>query len=120
MKIIVNLNTILLPSTRFDFSAHIDGDEPDDDGRMIVGWGRTKREAVEELFDALDEREDAEAARLAQEAFDKEEISVIEVTPRGITFIYDPKDGLTMDERIKKAEDDFDSPYDVSMLFRHD
>lgn len=57
MKIIVNQNSVLLPTNRFDFSAHLDGDEPDDDGRMMVGWGKTQREAVEELFDMLDERE---------------------------------------------------------------
>lgn len=57
MKIIVNRNTILLPSNRFDFSAHVDGHEPDDDGRMMVGWGKTEREAVEELLNILDERE---------------------------------------------------------------
>ena len=57
MKIIVNQNSVLLPSNQFDYSAHLDGDEPDDDGNMNMGWGKTEREAVEELFNILDESE---------------------------------------------------------------
>lgn len=57
MKIIVNQNSVLLPSNQFDYSAHFDGDEPDDDGNMKMGWGKTEREAVEELFNILDESE---------------------------------------------------------------
>ncbi len=57
MKIIVNQNSVLLPSNQFDYSAHLDGDEPDDDGNMKMGWGKTEREAVEELFNILDESE---------------------------------------------------------------
>jgi hypothetical protein len=57
MKIIVNQNSVLLPSNQFDYFAHLDGDEPDDDGNMKMGWGKTEREAVEELFNILDESE---------------------------------------------------------------
>ncbi|NBW16637.1 MAG: hypothetical protein EBR82_52540 [Caulobacteraceae bacterium] len=78
MKIIVNQNSVLLPTNRFDYSAHIDGDEPDDDGRMLVGWGKTQREAVEELFNALDEAFDEKAAREAQRLFDEAEKAEIE------------------------------------------
>ena len=55
MKIIVNQNTIPLPTHRFDYSAHLDCDEPDDDGRMVVGWGKSEKEAVESLFQLLEE-----------------------------------------------------------------
>ena len=57
MKIIVNQNSVLLPSNRFEYSAYLDNDEPDDDGNMNVAWGPTERDAVMELFDILDERE---------------------------------------------------------------
>jgi len=35
-----------IPIRQFDWSAWYDGDEPNDDGQMKMGYGRTKDEAV--------------------------------------------------------------------------
>lgn len=44
----------------FDWQAYFDGDEPSDDGQMMIGHGETERDAVSSLFDADDERKDAQ------------------------------------------------------------
>lgn len=42
-----------IPSRAFDWCATYDGDEPDDDGNMLAGYGKTPAEAVRELEAAL-------------------------------------------------------------------
>jgi hypothetical protein len=38
-----------IPDRQFDWSAHYDGDERNDDGQMMVGYGQTKEEAIIDL-----------------------------------------------------------------------
>lgn len=40
-----------IPTSAFDWLAHYDGDEPNDDGQMVYGSGRTEAEAVLDLID---------------------------------------------------------------------
>lgn len=42
-----------VPSDKFDWQAVFDDDEPDDDGRMMVGHGATEAEAIDELIDVF-------------------------------------------------------------------
>ena len=50
-----------IPDRQFDWSAHYDGDEPNDDGQMMVGYGKTKEEAIIDLARLFAERaEEAE------------------------------------------------------------
>ena len=39
-----------IPIRQFDWQAHFDGDEPNDNGSMRVGHGRTEAEAVNDLI----------------------------------------------------------------------
>ena len=38
-----------IPIRQFDWSAHWDGDEPNDDGHMHIGYGVTETEAIADL-----------------------------------------------------------------------
>ena len=38
-----------IPDRRFDWCATFDDDEPDDDGNMTAGYGKTPEEAVHDL-----------------------------------------------------------------------
>ncbi|CAB4202915.1 hypothetical protein UFOVP1623_13 [uncultured Caudovirales phage] len=38
-----------------DWQAHFDGDEPNDEGQMLVGIGATEQEAINDLLDAVEE-----------------------------------------------------------------
>lgn len=38
-----------IPIRSMDWQAHYDGDEPNDDGQMLVGNGATEQEAIEDL-----------------------------------------------------------------------
>ena len=40
-----------IPIRQFDWQAHYDGDEPDDDGHMKVGNGATEAEAIDDLVE---------------------------------------------------------------------
>ena len=40
-----------IPTRRFDYAAYYDGDEPNDNGSMAHGSGRTAPEAVLDLLD---------------------------------------------------------------------
>jgi hypothetical protein len=39
-----------IPLRQFDWCAHYDGDEPDDDGNMNCGYGKTEQEAIDDLL----------------------------------------------------------------------
>lgn len=43
-----------IPIRTFDYQATWDGDEPDDDGRMIAGHGRTPLDAIVDLLDSTE------------------------------------------------------------------
>ena len=40
-----------IPTRAFDYCATYDGDEPNDNGNMATGWGKTKDEAIADLLD---------------------------------------------------------------------
>ena len=44
-----------IPIRRFDWMASRDGDEPNDDGQMTVGFGATKAEAIADLIEQIRE-----------------------------------------------------------------
>lgn len=44
-----------IPQRQFDWSAWRDGDEPNDDGQMTVGYGRTEQEAIDDLKMLIEE-----------------------------------------------------------------
>jgi hypothetical protein len=48
-KIITNYWAKPIPDRQFDWSAWCDGDEPNDNGQMMVGYGRTEAEAIADL-----------------------------------------------------------------------
>lgn len=39
-----------IPPRNFDWTATRDNDEPDDDGHMMQGWGRTEQDAIDDLI----------------------------------------------------------------------
>jgi hypothetical protein len=45
-KIVTNYWAKPIPDRRFDWSAWRDGDEPNDNGQMRIGYGRTEAEAI--------------------------------------------------------------------------
>ena len=49
----VNLSFIYppIPIRQFDWVASFDNDEPDDDGNMICGYGKTRADALNDLLD---------------------------------------------------------------------
>lgn len=47
-----------IPSRAFDYCAHFDDDEPDDDGNMLSGFGKTVADALNDLADKLEQRID--------------------------------------------------------------
>ena len=58
-KIITRYWAKPIPDRQFDWSAHYDGDEPNDDGQMMVGYGNTKGEAIIDLARLFAERAEA-------------------------------------------------------------
>jgi hypothetical protein len=40
-----------IPNRKFDWCAKYDNDEPDDDGNMLMGYGKTPVEAVADLIE---------------------------------------------------------------------
>lgn len=47
-----------IPDRRFDWCAYRDGDEPNDNGSMMQGWGRTEQEAIDDLLRLMEEMAD--------------------------------------------------------------
>jgi hypothetical protein len=43
-----------IPIRAFDYCAYFDGDEPDDDGRMLCGHGRTPEAAMIDLVEQFE------------------------------------------------------------------
>lgn len=43
-----------IPVRSFDWQAHFDGDEPNDDGQMKCGHGATEAEAIADLLDGAE------------------------------------------------------------------
>lgn len=49
-KIITTFVYPPIPVRCCDWQAHFDGDEPNDDGQMLVGRGATEQEAIDDLL----------------------------------------------------------------------
>jgi hypothetical protein len=62
-KIITSYWAKPIPDRQFDWSAHYEGDEPNDDGQMMVGYGNTKEEAIIDLARLFAERAEATEQR---------------------------------------------------------
>lgn len=54
-KIVTNFWAKPIPPRQFDWSAHFDGDEPNDDGHMTMGYGATERDAIDDLIAQTDD-----------------------------------------------------------------
>jgi hypothetical protein len=54
-KIVTDFWAKPIPLRQFDWSAYRDGDEPNDDGQMTIGYGRTEADAISDLRQQLDE-----------------------------------------------------------------
>ena len=50
-KIITSYDYPPIPLRNMDWSAHFDGDEPDDNGQMMMGHGATRNAAIDDLLD---------------------------------------------------------------------
>lgn len=57
-KIITTFVYPPIPVREMDWQAHFDGDEPDDDGHMEVGRGRTEKLAVLDLIEGIDDEDE--------------------------------------------------------------
>jgi hypothetical protein len=53
-KIVTNFWMKPIPPRQFDWSAWRDGDEPNDDGQMTIGYGATEEEAIADLKEQLE------------------------------------------------------------------
>jgi hypothetical protein len=63
-KIITRYWAKPIPDRQFDWSAHYDGDEPNDAGQMMVGYGKTREEALIDLARLFVERAESAEQRL--------------------------------------------------------
>ena len=54
-----------IPIRDCDWAATYDGDEPDDNGHMLIGRGRTEAEAIQNLKDQDEDEADQENEELA-------------------------------------------------------
>jgi hypothetical protein len=48
-KIITDYVCPPIPTSRYDWCAWFEDDEPDSHGNMLVGWGATEEDAIEDL-----------------------------------------------------------------------
>lgn len=51
-----------IPCRKHDWSARFDDDEPNDDGFMLQGFGRTEQEAIDDLNSAAELHDDERRA----------------------------------------------------------
>lgn len=57
---VVTTNTFPpIPDRQFDWCAHFEGDEPNDNGGMMQGFGATEQEAIDDLLRLLEESAEA-------------------------------------------------------------
>ena len=57
-EIIVDFVYPPIPDRRFDYFAYFDGDEPNDEGQMMHGYGLTPLDAIRDLLDWEDLKEE--------------------------------------------------------------
>lgn len=56
-KIITSHDYPPIPLRNMDWSAHFDGDEPGDNGSMMMGHGATRREAIDDLLEIYESQD---------------------------------------------------------------
>jgi len=56
-EILINFVYPPIPIREFDWCATWDNDEPNDNGQMLHGYGRTPLDAIRELLDETENRE---------------------------------------------------------------
>jgi hypothetical protein len=56
ISVITNYWAKPIPTRQFDWEAWRDGDEPNDNGQMLCGYGRTEAEAINDLIEQLKDR----------------------------------------------------------------
>ncbi len=44
-----------IPPRNFDWCAYRDSDEPNDDGQMMCGYGKTEQEAIADLLEQIED-----------------------------------------------------------------
>lgn len=44
-----------IPLRQFDWCAYFDNDEPNDEGQMMMGYGRTEIEAIDDLLQHVED-----------------------------------------------------------------
>ena len=49
-KIVTNFIYPPIPLRQFDWCAHFDDEEPDDEGHMQCGYGKTEQDAIDDLL----------------------------------------------------------------------
>ena len=54
-KIVTHFWAKPIPPREFDWSAYRDSDEPDDDGNMMQGFGRTEQDAIDDLVAQIED-----------------------------------------------------------------
>jgi hypothetical protein len=54
-KIVTHFWAKPIPPRNFDWCAYRDNDEPDDDGHMMQGWGRTEQDAIDDLVALIED-----------------------------------------------------------------
>lgn len=58
-----------IPDRRFDWCAYFDGDEPNDNGSMMQGFGATESEAIDDLIRLYEEKCECE---MSDEEYDRQ------------------------------------------------
>ena len=53
-KVITRFICPPIPLRQFDWYAAFDNDEPDDNGNMRVGYGKTQSEAIDDLLECVE------------------------------------------------------------------
>lgn len=61
LKVVTNYWRKPGPTDKFDWSASFDDHEPDDNGNMMVGYGATEEDAIDDLLDQYEDQQECEA-----------------------------------------------------------
>ena len=54
-KVMLNHVYPPIPTRQFDWCATFENDEPDDDGNMLAGYGRTQADALNDLLERAED-----------------------------------------------------------------
>jgi len=54
VQVVTNYWAKPIPPRNFDWSAQREGDEPNDDGQMLCGYGATEQDAINDLLEQIE------------------------------------------------------------------